>query len=141
MMQRLKNRDNTEGMRRVNYIEESEEESEEDEDEEQLVLRVDGNGCKPFYMERMLSGNYFEAIIDIGSPVSIFTKRDLQKIVGDRKVVIRDMIPCEHYIDYNQKPLILIGYQFVRLDVAGVTVSKARVLVAPYPGKPINKQV
>ena len=47
MMQLLKNRDNEKSMRRVNYIEESDEESEED-DEEQLVLRVDGDGCKPF---------------------------------------------------------------------------------------------
>ena len=47
MMQRLKNRDNTKGMRRVNYIEESEEE-ESEEHEEQRVLRVEGNGWEPF---------------------------------------------------------------------------------------------
>ena len=135
MMQRLKNRDNTKSMRRVNYIEESEEE--ESEDEEQLVLRVDGNGCEPFYMEGTMCGNYFKAIIDTGSPVSIFTKRDLLKIVGERKVVIRDMIEGERYVDYNKKPLNLLGYQFVRLEVAGVTVSKARVLIAPNSGKSI----
>ena len=130
-MQRLKNRDNTNGIRIVNYIEESEEKSDDDEDEEQLVLRVDGDGWKPFYMKGMMYSNYFTAIIDTGSPVSIFTKRDLQKIVGDRKVVIRDMIPGERYIDYNKKPLNLQkNHQFVRLEVAGVTVLKARVLVA-----------
>ena len=137
MMQRLKNRDNAKGMRRVSYIEESEEESEGDEDEKQLVLRVNGDGCKPFFMEGRMCGNYFKAMINTGSPVSIFTKRDLQKIVGDRKVVIRDMIAGERYIDYNKKPLNLLGYQFVRLEVAGVTVSKARVLVAPISGKSI----
>ena len=139
MMQRLKTRDNQQGMRRVNYIEESDEDEEEDyeEDEEQLVLRVDGEGSKPFYMEGMMCDNYFKAIIDTGSPVSIFTKRDLQKIVGERKVVIRDMIGGEKYVDYNRKPLKLLGYQFVRLEVAGVTVSKARVLVAPNSGKSI----
>ena len=84
-----------------------------------------------------MCGNYFKAIIDTGSPGSIFTKRDLQKIVGDRKVVIRDMIPGERFIDYNKKPLNLLGYQIVRLEVAGVTVSKARVLVAPNSGKSI----
>ena len=136
MMQRLKTRDNEKSLRRVNYIEESDEESEED-DEEQLVLRVDGDGCKPFYMEGTMCGNYFKAIIDTGSPVSIFTKRDLQKIVGERKVVIRDMIEGENYVDYNKKPLKLLGYQFVRLEVAGVIVSKARVLVAPNSGKSI----
>ena len=63
-----------------------------EEDEEQLVLRVDGEGSKPFYMEGMICGNYFKAIIDTGSPIPTFTKRDLQKVVGERKVVIRDMI-------------------------------------------------
>ena len=85
MLQRLKSRDNKKGMRRVNFIEESDEESEEDEDEEQLVLRVDGDGCKPFYMEGTMCGNYFKATIDTGSPVFIFTKSDLQKIVGLEK--------------------------------------------------------
>ena len=137
MMQRLKNRDNTKGMRRVNYIEESEVEESED-DEEQLFLRVDGNGCEPFYMEGTMCGIYFKAIIDTGSPVSIFTKRDLLKTVGERKVVIRDMIEGERYVDYNKKPLILLSYQFVRLEVASFTVSKARVLIAPNSGKSIT---
>ena len=72
-MSRLK-KENPQSMRRVNYIEESEDED-ESEDEEQLVLRVDGEVSKPFYMEGMMCGNYFEAIIDTGSLVSIFTKR------------------------------------------------------------------
>ena len=38
-------------------------------------------------------------------------------------------------MDYNRKPLKLLGYHFVCLEVAGVTVSKARVLVAPNSGK------
>ena len=88
-------------------------------------------------MEGTMFGNYFKAIIDTGSPVSIFTKRDLQKIIVERKVVIRDMIDQERYVDYNKRPLELLGYQFVRLEVAGVTVSKARVLVAPNSGKSI----
>ena len=45
------------------------------------------------------------------------------------------MIEEEHYVDYNKRPLMLLGSQFVRLEVAGVTVSKARVLVAPNSGK------
>ena len=82
-------------------------------------------------MEGTICGNYFKAIIDTGSPVSILTKRDILKCVGEGKVVIRDMIEGERYVDYNQKPLKLLRYQFVRLEVAGVTVSKARVLRAP----------
>ena len=137
-MQRLKTRENQQGMRRVNYIDESDEDEEDyEEDEKQLVFRVDGEGSKPFYMEGMMCDNYFKAIIDTVSPVSIFTKRDLHKIVGERKLVIRDMIGGDKYVDYNRKPLKLQGYQFVRLKVAGVTVSKTRVLVAPNSGKSI----
>ena len=137
MMKRLNARNsNTQSMRRVNYIEESDA-STSDDNEEQLVLQIDGNGSKPFFMEGTMCGNYFKAIIDTGSPVSIFTKRDLQKIIGERKVVIRDMIDQERYVDYNKRPLELLGYQFVRLEVAGVTVSKARVLVAPNSGMSI----
>ena len=127
-LQRLKTRDTAETLRSVNYIEESEED-EESCNEEQLVLRVGGNGCKPFYMEGTMCGNYFRAIIDTGSPVSIFTKKDLQKIVSERKVVIRGMIDGERYVDYNKTPLNLLGYQCVRLEVARVNVLKARVLV------------
>ena len=85
-----------------------------------------------------MCGKWFKVIIDTGSPVSIFTKRDLQQIIGERKVVVRDMIEDEHYVDYNKRPLKLLGYQFVRLEVAGVTVSKARVLVAPNSLKSIT---
>ena len=55
-MPRLKNQDNENSLQRVNYIEELDKESEED-DEEQLVLRVDGDGCKLFYMEGTMCGD------------------------------------------------------------------------------------
>ena len=54
--------------------------------------------------------------------------------MGERKV-IRDIIEGERCFDYNKKPLELLGYQFVRLEVAVTTVSKARILVAPNSGK------
>ena len=101
MVQRLKSR-NEQGLRRVNYIEETEDE-ESDVDEEQLLLNIEGKGSKPFYMEGLMCGNYFKAIIDTGSAVSIFTVKDLQKIVGERKVVIRKIIENERYLDYNKK--------------------------------------
>ena len=95
------------------------------------MLRVDEKGHKPFYKEGQMCGKRFKALFDTGSPVSIFTKRDLQQTIDERKVVVRDMIENEHYVDYNKRPLKLLGHQFVRLEVAGVTVSKARVLVGP----------
>ena len=104
MINCLKSRNNSQGMRRVNYIDEDTEEDKTDDNEEQFVLQIDGNGTKPFFMEGTMCGTYFEAIIDTGSPVSMFTKKDLQKIIGERKVVIRDMIDNERYVGYNKNP-------------------------------------
>ena len=105
-MKRLKFKNNsTQGMRRVNYIDEESDDELSDDNEKQLVLQIDTNGCKAFYMEGTMCGSYFKAIIDTVAPVSIFTKRDLKKIIDERKVVIRDMIDNERYVDYNQRSL------------------------------------
>ena len=61
-----------------------------------------------------MCGQIFGAVLDTGSPVSIFTERDQKKTIGERKVVIRDMIEGERYVDYNRKTLDLLGYQFVQ---------------------------
>ena len=82
---RLKKKENPQSMQRVNYIDETDDESESEEDEEQLVLRVDGEGSKPLYMEGMMCGHYFKAIIDTGFPDSTFTKRDLKKLWANEK--------------------------------------------------------
>ena len=47
------------------------------------------------------------------------------------------MIEGERYVDYERKPLDLSVYHIVQLEVAGVMVSKARVLMAPNSWKPI----
>ena len=48
-----------------------------------------------------------------------------------------DMVDNERYVDYNKRLLDLLGDQFVRQEIAGVTVSNIRVLVAPNSGKSI----
>ena len=58
--------------KRVNYVSEEEEEEEEEELDDEMVLQVDGDGKIPFMIEGLLCGNEFKAIIDTGSPVSIF---------------------------------------------------------------------
>ena len=75
MQQRMKNKRFE--TKRVNYV--SEEETEEEElDDDEMVLKVDGDGKSPFMIEGLLCGNEFRAIIDTGSPVSIFTIDELQ---------------------------------------------------------------
>ena len=47
------------------------------------------------------------------------------------------MIEDERYVDYNRRPPDIIGYLLVRLVITGLTLSKAKVLVAPNSGKSI----
>ena len=95
-----------------------------------MVLQVDGTGVKPFEIEGLMCGNNFRAIIDTGSPVSIFAIDKLRRIIGKRWVVVRDMIDGERYVDFNRRPLPLLGYMFVSIQVEKTRMSKARVLVA-----------
>ena len=63
----------------MSAIEESDEDEEDfEEDEELLVSRVDGEGSKPFYMEGMMRGSYFKAIIDTG-PQFLFLPNAIYK--------------------------------------------------------------
>ena len=41
-------------------------------DDDSTVLQVNGAGAKPFMIEGLKCGEKFQAIIDTGSPVSIF---------------------------------------------------------------------
>ena len=66
--------------------------------------------------------NYLKQLLILGHQFPFLQNEILQKIVGDRKVVIRDMIAGDRYVDYSKKPLNLLGYQLVRLEVAVVTV-------------------
>ena len=78
MVERLKNK-NEQGMRRVNYIEQTDDEV-SDMDEEQLMLKIDGKGSKPFYKEGLMRGNFFTAIIE----------RAIQNITNLRKAKLEN---------------------------------------------------
>ena len=90
-------------MRRVNNINEGTDKDLSDDNEEQFVLQIDRNGRNPYYAEGTMCGNHFKALIDTGSQVSVFTKRSFQRITGERKLVIRDLIDNEHSVGYNER--------------------------------------
>ena len=108
--------------------------------DDEVVLQVMGEGVKPFMMEGLMCGKKFQAIIDTGSPVSIFAIDELERNIGKYWVVVREMIDDERYVDFNRRPLPLLGYMFVSIQVGktGKTkMSKARVLVAKKGAKSI----
>ena len=94
MQQRMKNK--LKEIKRINYVSEDEEKLDDDE----MVLQVNGEGTNAFIIEGLLCGNNFKAIIDTGSPVSISPINKLQRIVGKRRVVVREMINNERFVDF-----------------------------------------
>ena len=117
----------------MNYI--SEEPDEWDDDS--IFLKVNGAGTKLFMMEGLVCGQKFLAIIDTGSPVSIFVIDELERIIGKYWVVVREMIDDERYVDFNRRPLPLLVYMFVSIQVGKTKMSKASVLVANKGAKSI----
>ena len=131
MKQRMQNKRREQP--RINYVSEDSDELEDDE----MVLQVEGTGVKPFMMEGLMCGKEFKAIIDTGSPVSIFAVDELKKIIRKHWVVVRKMIDNERYVDFNRRPLPILGYMFVSVQVGKTRMSKARVLVAKKGSKSI----
>ena len=56
-------------------------------------------------MERLMNGNIFKTIIDIGSSVTIFTIDQIKEKIRRKELQVRRMIPGEKNVDFNGKPL------------------------------------
>ena len=104
----------------------------DDEDENYMVLNVEGNdnNTKLYHMEGFISGNQFKTMIDTGSPVTIYALDEIKKIMKRENLPVRDMVESERYVDFNGKPLQLLGYVFCELQVNESYIKKARILIA-----------
>ena len=85
------------------------EDSDEDEGDEYMVLKLeaDKDKTKPYYMEGFMNGNRFKAMIDTGSPVTIFALDEVKGILVRDELQVRPMIEDERYVDFIGKPLKL----------------------------------
>ena len=63
-------------------------------------------------------------MIDSGSPTKIFTKEDLRKILKSDLVFTRPLSKKEQFVDYNGKPLNLLGFFTVDVQVENETSRK-----------------
>ena len=85
-------------------------------------------------MEGWINGFRFKTMIDTGSPVTIFAVDETKKNMRRRDhLQVRRMIEVcreENYVDFNGKPLNLLGYLFCQLQVGEKFMKKARNLVA-----------
>ena len=97
-----------------------------------MVLNVEGidNDAKPYYMEGFISGNRLKTMTDTGSPVTIYALDDINRIKKRGSVPVREMVDGQMYVDFNGKPLQLLGYVFCELQVNDTYIKKARILIA-----------
>ena len=115
---------NRAGMRRINLIERDDDQSEESAGaEDDMVLHIGGNGQQPFIMKGKLNDQAFATMIDSGSPITIFTQDDL------RYMLARPLPQTEQYVDYNTKPLNLLGFMTADVKVGKITIKNARIVI------------
>ena len=111
-------------------MDEEPEDEEEIEEEKQYVLGIDGSGSPPFMMREKINRKNFSLMIDSGSPVTIINYEVLQKIPQYEILFVRPLPEDEKYVDYNKRPVNLLGYIYCELEVGGKYIRKARILVA-----------
>ena len=120
------------GLRRVNLIGQAADQSEGSSawNEDNVVLRLDGTGVPPFVLKGRTNKQPFTTMIDSGSPITIFTRDDVRKILKSDVIFARPMPKNEEYVDYNGKPLNLIGFINVDVQVGKRTIKRARIVIA-----------
>ena len=104
---------------------------EDGDDENIMVLNVEGDeNTKPYYMEGFINGNKFRTMIGSGLAVTIFALDEVKQIMKRGTLPVREMIEGENYVDFNGKPLNLLGYVFCELQVGNQYIKKAKILIA-----------
>ena len=100
--------------------------------DENAVLMVN-KGPKivaPFMMQGKLNDRKFAAIIDSGSPVTIFPRDELKAILKTQVLCAKPIPEGEIYTDYNKKKLDLMGVLYGNVKVGEKCIERARILVA-----------
>ena len=120
------------GMRRINLIEREDNQSEEsnEQDEENMVLHIGGSDNPRFVMKGKINNQPFTTMIDSGSPITIFTEADLRELLKVDLIFARPMPKSEQYVDYNNKPLNLLGFTNVNVKVGKRTIKNARIVIS-----------
>ena len=98
-------------------------------DDEKILLTFTGDENGQFTMTPRINGNPFTAMVDSGSPVTIFEVDEIKEIMK-KTLFIRELPGDELYVDFNRRKLNLLGYIFCQLEVGNSKLQKARILVA-----------
>ena len=117
--------------RRINLIGQAAEQSEESSnwEEDNIVLTLEGNRTPPFALKARINKQPFVTMIDSGSPITIFTK-DVRNVLKIDVTFVRPLPKNEEYVDYNGRPLNLLGYITVEVQVGKQIIKKAMMIRA-----------
>ena len=69
-------------------------------------------------------------MIDTGSPVTIYAIDEIKNTMKRENLPVREMVETERYVDFNGKPLQLMGYVFCELQINNSYKKNARILIA-----------
>ena len=81
-------------------------------------------------MKGKINNQAFSTMIDSGSPITIFTQADLREILKVDVIFAGPMPKTEQYVDYNNKPLNLLGYTTANVKVGKRTIKNARIVIS-----------
>ena len=105
--------------------------SEEESAEEVENLHIDGKTPKnkPFVLKGKFNRKPFHALIDTGSPITIFTKAHAEKIFG-KHFKMKPLDKEEKHVDYSSNKIEFLGAIIGQVESGAKKLDKVRGLVA-----------
>ena len=106
--------------------------SEDESGEEVEILHIDeekGHTNKPFVLKGKFNRKPFHALIDTGSPITIFTKAHVDKMFG-KNYKLQILGEDEKYVDYSRNKIEFIGAIIGQVEAGCKKLDKVRALIA-----------
>ena len=106
--------------------------SEDESGEEVEVMHIDNieqGENKQFVLKGTFNRRPFHALIDTGSPVTIFTKAHVQKMFG-KDYKLRPLDKNEKYIDFSSNRINFLGAMIGQVESGARNLDKVRALIA-----------
>ena len=69
-------------------------------------------------------------MFDSGYPITIFTQKNLCRLLKTDLVLARRLPENEEVVDYNERPLILLGYISVDVEMDRQKMRGARIMIS-----------
>ena len=92
-------------------------------------MQVEGNGRPPFVLKGKFNNVTFTTRIVSGVPITKYTQSDLRTIMKKNVLFARPLPMEEEYVDYNGRPLNLLGFTTIDVKVGKKETKKARVVI------------